>query len=161
MTVQSTTEFLDFLRVQTESGKKVGVALGSFPLIHAGTVRFLRAARAQCDVLVALVAAGNAEEAADKPLFLKLEERRRVLAAFQEVGFAAIAGREGGLTLDECRAAAPKAVWMQAAAENDFPPESPLRAELESMGVRLKNCHSRETCTSAEVLRRMARPAVQ
>jgi len=153
MPLLTAPELLDLLESNVDSEKKIGIAVGAYPLIHAGTVRFLRDARAQCDVLIALVFPG---ETAGLKQFLRVEERQQILSGFQEVEAAAIVSSSN---LEECKKVAPEAVWMVAASEVQFPEEIAVARELARLEIRVKRVHPDEFCTSAEVLTRMAKPA--
>jgi len=122
------------------------VAIGAFGLIHAGTVRFLRAARAECDRLFVVVVA---EAGAEKSL-LTADERHRVLSALREIdGVAVVAQPSYGILAE----AAPDAAWFGFGAEEDLP--RGLVATFQSAGIQMKFLNMGETCTTRSVLQRM------
>lgn len=140
-------------------GERIGVALGVFGLIHAGTIAFLRQARARCDRLfVAVLPEPERVEGAERAAeLLRPDERLRILALVEGVEAGGVALLAGGSPQEPrtWRQAAPEAIWMCAAAEEDV--SATVRADLAQLGVELSALAGTETCTTRAVLERLAR----
>jgi cytidyltransferase-like protein len=128
----------------------VAVALGSFGLIHAGTIRFLRQACAAADRLFVAVL----PEAAAAEGLMRPQERLRVLKALEEVAGADFLPLDPA-ALDQWKQAAPEAPWFRCAAENDVAPET--LARLAETGLNVRSLEDTGECTTAALLERMGR----
>ena len=91
-TVLSQPQLAARLAELTAAGRRIAFANGHFDLLHVGHLRYLRAARAEADVLVAAVN-GDASVARRKgpgrPL-VPAAERAELVAALEPVDFAVI-----------------------------------------------------------------------
>lgn len=151
-------DLLAKLRRCAAEGLRVGIAVGAFALIHAGTVRFLRRARERCDRLfVAIVPQRRPPEGSGKAEnLLRPDERRRILAMMEEVDGALLLDRPEDLDADAWRRAAPDAAWMWSEAENDLDP--PTREEWSRQGLEPEPISDgQEGCTTRLLLERLAR----
>jgi hypothetical protein len=163
MTASNGDDLASALEQCSRRGVRIGVALGAFGLIHAGTVRFLHAAKAQCDSLLVAVLSGSGEKmGGDNPSarpetsarhLLRPDERRRVLAAMKGVEAAGLAEDEG-LSLAEWARRVPSARWFVDGAE-DAPACGAL---LEGLGIRAETLHPEDSCTTRGLLVRMGAP---
>ena len=146
----------------SKKGGRIGIATGTFGLIHAGTVRFLRAARAECDHLfVAIFSEPAGDDGSGDPPsrietaarhLMKPGERRRVLTAIEGVEVADFAGQDG-LSLSEWVRLAPSARWMASDSEGDV--GAGCEAQLRQAGVTIQMIHEGDSCTTRALLRRM------
>lgn len=133
-------------------GLRIGIALGAFGLIHAGTTRFLAQGRARCDRLfAAILPEGNLPGASEQAAaLLRPDERLRILRMMEAVDGAAFLE-----TAEECRRAAPEALWMSAEDEADIDPST--RADLDRLGIALEPIATPGACTTRSLLERIAR----
>ena len=137
------------------SGERIGFALGTFPLIHAGTVVYLRRAREGCDRLFAIVLPGEGEQDTGEGTLLRPSERVRVLEMLVEVDGAIRIDLPDAPTLEEVHTAAPAAVWMRCTAENDVD-DTTLR-RLAQVGIEVNAVDAGQECTTRAILERVAR----
>ena len=137
------------------AGRRIGVAVGAFGLIHAGTVRFLRAARGECDSLFVALLAPSAIPAGGERAgqLLRPDERFRLLESLQDVDAVARIDQQGGMSLAELHAAAPGAEWLGSADDKDV--DAATRDELRRLGVAVRDIVAAAGCTTQSVLRRM------
>jgi len=147
----SGAEGLDALR---RAGSNAVVALGSYGLIHAGTIRFLRAARAALGgagqvYLFALAAPGSRAAG-----LMREDERLRVLAALDEVDGVGLAGAPGP-DFEVWADAGRGALWALSSDEDGAGAE--VRDFLSARGVRFASFGVAEGCTTASLLERMSR----
>ncbi|MCK5450824.1 MAG: D-glycero-beta-D-manno-heptose 1-phosphate adenylyltransferase [Candidatus Omnitrophica bacterium] len=90
--VKTQDELLERVKAERISGKKIGFTNGCFDIIHAGHVKYLEAAKKECDILIVGV---NSDESVKR---LKGEarpvndsgDRTAVLAALESVDFVVI-----------------------------------------------------------------------
>ncbi len=148
-------DLLENLRRDAAQGLRVGIALGAFGLVHAGSVRFLHLARGDCDRLYAAVLplGESSEESGKTAALLRPDERLRILAMLEEVDGTVLL--KGGDDLEALSRAAPEAVWMFAEAEGDVDPEN--RSKLSRLGLELRPLSTSEDCTTRLLLERLAR----
>jgi glycerol-3-phosphate cytidylyltransferase-like family protein len=140
------------------AGQNVGFAIGTFGLIHAGTVRFLKQAASRCDRLfVAIVPVDastvSADAAAQIARLLRPDERERILSMTDGVEAAALVTPPSALAV--WSDAAPQAVWFHSQSESDLPPA--VREQLETRAARIETLPGDSTCTTLDVLARLAR----
>jgi bifunctional ADP-heptose synthase (sugar kinase/adenylyltransferase) len=138
-------------------GQRVGIALGAFGLIHAGTIRFLDTARAACDRLFVAVLAQTPPSAGvcgNSTNLLRPEERVRILNLLRETDGAELVA-PGGAALEEWRRAAPRAVWMISTAENDV--DDSTIARLQELGATVKAIPGEGACSTRSLLARIQR----
>ena len=136
-------------------GERVGIALGTFGLIHAGTIRFLDAARAACDRLFVAALAQTPPPAGvcgSSTNLLHPEERVRILNLLRGTDGAGLVA-PGGAALEEWRRAAPRAEWMISAAENDV--DDSTIARLQKMGTTVRAIPGEGACTTRSLLARI------
>jgi D-glycero-beta-D-manno-heptose 1-phosphate adenylyltransferase len=90
--VLSEAELAARLAELTAQGQRIALANGHFDLLHVGHLRYLRAARAEADVLVVAVngdASVTRQKGAGRPL-VPAAERAELVAALAPVDFVAI-----------------------------------------------------------------------
>lgn len=150
-------EMLANLRRSAGQGARIGFALGAFGLIHAGTVRFLREAKARCDALGAVVLPQaelprGTEKAA---LLLKPDERRRILSVMEEVDAVALLDPGEQREIGRLVETAPEAEWMYDPAEGELDREIAARFAL--LGARWRPISAGQACTTRLILERLAR----
>ena len=150
-------DLLAQLRRCHAEGLRPGLAVGAFGLIHAGTIRFLRRAREDCDRLFALISpmADPAGGTGKAPELLRADERRRILAMMEEVDGVVLLERPEDFDAEAWRRAAPRARWARAGAEADVDPA--VREKLKGQGVDLEALADSEDCTTRGLLERLAR----
>lgn len=75
-----------------KQGKKIGFTNGCFDLIHVGHIKYLRAAKKLCDILVVAINSDksvNLLKGNKRPLFPQ-DERAEILSAFEFVDYVVI-----------------------------------------------------------------------
>jgi hypothetical protein len=123
-----------------------------------GTVRFLKQAASRCDRLfVAIVPVDastvSADAAAQIARLLRPTRRERILSMTDGVEAAALVTPPSALAV--WSDAAPQAVWFHSQSENDLPPA--IREQLETRAARIETLPGDSTCTTLDVLTRLAR----
>ena len=149
----SNQPILQQLAQATSEGAHLGIAVGSFGLIHAGTVRFLQEARCRCDRLFAAVLALPRDQGEDGGL-LRPDERLRILKLLCNIEDAGEISPPGAGDLEAWRQAAPNARWMVFAAEDNDPARAAATC-LQAVGLDPVGIQETEHCTTAAVLQRM------
>ncbi|MBU0478428.1 D-glycero-beta-D-manno-heptose 1-phosphate adenylyltransferase [bacterium] len=82
-------EIIDSFKKQ---GKKIGFTNGCFDLIHVGHVKYLRAAKKLCDILIVAINSDKSVKGLKgnkRPLFPQ-DERAEILSAFEFVNYIVI-----------------------------------------------------------------------
>lgn len=82
-------EIIDSFKKQ---GKKIGFTNGCFDLIHVGHVKYLRAAKKLCDILIVAINSDKSVKGLKgnkRPLFPQ-DERAEILSAFEFVNYVVI-----------------------------------------------------------------------
>ncbi|HNY25819.1 MAG TPA: hypothetical protein PLA90_09340 [Candidatus Sumerlaeota bacterium] len=149
---------LDRIRRCAAEGGRVGFAVGTFGLIHAGTVRFLKQAAGRCDRLFVAIVPGDADTvgpdaAAQIARLLRPDERERILGMTDGVEAAAQVDPQADLAA--WAAAAPQGVWFQCQSENDLAPA--VQDRLQALKASVEVLPGDATCTTLDVLARLAR----
>ncbi|MFP4381063.1 MAG: hypothetical protein ACLFUS_11235 [Candidatus Sumerlaeia bacterium] len=137
--------------------ERIGIAIGTFPLIHGGAIRFLKEARANCDTLVALILMDpqSLQDSTGGIMasgLLKPDERGRLLASLRTLD-AVQAVDEPQALLTTWSRKLPDARWYANAAEKDLP--EGVREMMDNAGIKINFLHQDEPCTTQALVRRM------
>jgi len=87
--IKTQSELRDILREKKKNGKKIGFTNGCFDILHIGHIRYLSAAKTECDVLVVGLnsdASVQSIKGAGRPVNTEWD-RLEVLAALECVDF--------------------------------------------------------------------------
>lgn len=145
---------LEEIRQLLADGSRVGIAVGAFGLVHEGTVRFLRAARAECDCLFVAVLPCEklAAETRMAAALLRDDERLRILAMMEEVNGVGVVD-EAAAPLPAWAEAATGATWFRSEEEDDV--------DAETLALLPESCKpaalSAGPCTTRVLLERISR----
>jgi glycerol-3-phosphate cytidylyltransferase-like family protein len=155
---QAASAMPDRIRQCAAEGQRVGIAVGAFGLIHAGTIRFLKQASNRCDRLFVAIVSGDVtpfspDAAAQIARLLRPDERERILGMTDGVEAASLVDPQADLAA--WVAAAPQAVWFLCQSEADL--AAPVRDRLEALNVTVEMLPGDATCTTLDVLARLAR----
>ncbi len=90
--VKSLSELKEIIGSFKKQGKKIGFTNGCFDLIHVGHIKYLRAAKKLCDILIVAVNNDKSVKALkgnERPLFPQ-DERAEILSAFEFIDYVVI-----------------------------------------------------------------------
>jgi len=90
--IKTQKELADIVKKEKSAGKVVGFTNGCFDIIHAGHVRYLGAAKNECDILIVAVNSDDSVKrlkGSDRPLN-KQEARLEVLSALESLDYLTI-----------------------------------------------------------------------
>ncbi|MCK4401096.1 D-glycero-beta-D-manno-heptose 1-phosphate adenylyltransferase [bacterium] len=90
--VKSLSELKEIIDSLKKQGKKIGFTNGCFDLIHVGHIKYLRAAKKLCDILIVAVNNDKSVKALkgnERPLFPQ-DERAEILSAFEFIDYVVI-----------------------------------------------------------------------
>ena len=90
--VKSLSELKEIIISFKKQGKKIGFTNGCFDLIHVGHIKYLRAAKKLCDILIVAINSDRSVKLLKgnkRPLFPQ-DERAEILSAFEFVDYVVI-----------------------------------------------------------------------
>ena len=90
--VKSLSELKGIVDSLKKQGKKIGFTNGCFDLIHVGHIKYLRAAKKLCDILIVAINSDRSVKLLKgnkRPLFPQ-DERAEILSAFEFVDYVVI-----------------------------------------------------------------------
>ncbi len=90
--VKSLSELKEIINSFKKQGKKIGFTNGCFDLIHIGHIKYLRAAKKLCNILIVAINSDRSVKALKgnkRPLFPQ-DERAEILSAFEFVDYVVI-----------------------------------------------------------------------
>lgn len=134
------------------AGKRLAFAPAPYFLVHAGTVDFLNQLACRAEFITALILPMPPFQNAALTQLLRLDERRRVLAALEPVGEALLLPDEPEV-LGEWKNAFPEALWAWDNGETglDAGPWKKALPALQALERKGFDCHC------GELLQRMSR----